>query len=511
MSKYILAHDIGTTGNKAAVFNNNGKMVSSVYIPYPTYYIKATWVEQDPEDWWKAVCESTKIILDKTKIKPCDVAVVSFSGQMMSNFPIDKNGNTLRKKVIIWADARAQNQATSIKNKIGFKKYYEATAAGQVIETYAIAKILWQKENEPEIYKEAYKFLFTKDYIICRLTGNFVTDFTDASNSGLFNINNKQWAKERLEIIGLDLEKLPDIYESTKVVGKVKKDVAHEIGLLSGTPVVVGAGDMIASATGSGLIEEGDAYIYMGSASWLGVATNRPLFDLDTRIISLCHAIPGSYAPHHTMFSAAICYQWARDIFYQAEKEIVENINIDIYNFMDKQAEKIKPGSEGIIFLPYMRGGGAPYHDPNARGLFIGLNLAHKKSHFIRSILEGVAFNLNMFLENITSKGITINEIRFIGGGAKSLLWGQIIADITGKTIAITELSQEANSLGAAILGGVGIGLIKDLREAKNIVVIKKRINPIKNNHLIYRKYFDIFKNCYSKNKDIFRELSQSS
>ncbi|MBA7500545.1 Xylulose kinase [subsurface metagenome] len=510
MKKYILAHDIGTTGNKAAIFNEKGKMLASSYIPYPTYYIKSTWVEQDPDDWWKAVCNSTKEVLKIAKKYPSDIAVISFSGQMMSNFPFDRDGNCLRKKVIIWADARANEQSKKILEKVGFDRYYNTTASGQVIESYAIAKILWQKENEPEIYNKVYKFLFAKDYIICKLTGNFVTDFSDASNAGLFDINKREWAKDILETIGLDLGKLPDdICDSTKIVGKIKKDVSEEIGLLSGTPVVVGAGDMIAAATGAGLIEEGDAYIYMGSSSWLGVSTKKPLFDLDTRILTICHAIPGLYAPHHTMFSAGICNQWARDIFYQAEKAIAEKANVDIYQVMDKAAEKVKPGSEGIVFLPYMRGGGAPYHDPNARGAFIGLNLAHERGHLVRSILEGVAFNINMFLENITSKGIGINEIRFVGGGAKSKLWSKILADITGKTIVVTELSQEANSLGAAILGGIGVDLIKDLKEAKNIVAIKEKVHPTKENQEIYKKYFKIFKDSYKKNKDIFNELVQ--
>jgi len=508
MGNYILAHDVGTTGNKAALFDKKGVMVASAYYPYPTHYVKPTWVEQSPEDWWRAVCDSTKEVLEKAKIFPQEIATVSFSGQMMGALPVDKSGNHLRKRAIIWADSRAHKQAKEILKKIGFERFYKITAAGQVLETYSIAKILWQKENEQEIFKKTYKFLQAKDYIICRLTGNFVTDFTDASNSGLLDVKNRQWSDELLEVIGVGIEKLPKIYESVDIAGKIMPESAREIGLLSGTPVTVGAGDMICATTGAGVLEKETCYIYIGSAGWVGVYTEKPLFDLKTRLLTLCHAVSGIYASHHTMYSGGICYQWVKDVICQKEKDAAVQAEIDVYELLNYKASLVPPGSGGLIFLPYMRGGGAPYHNPDARGAFIGLNLAHKRENIVKAVLEGVALNLRILLENIMAKGIQIKEIRFIGGGARGNLWRQIIADVIGKEVLATTLSQEANSLGAAIIGGVGIGIFNNFKEAKKLVTIKEVSKPDLQAHKMYNEVYPIFKESYFNLADVFSKIA---
>jgi len=508
MKNYVLSHDLGTTGNKAVIFDDKGEMIASAYHPYLTYYSQATWVEQDPEDWWKAICESTKETLEKAKISPQEIAGVSFSGQTMGSIPVDKSGVLLMKRVLIWADARARKQAKEIIDKIGFERFYEITAAGQILETYSIAKILWQKENNPEIFKKTYKFLQAKDYIICRLTGNFVTDFTDASNSGLLDIRDRRWSTELLKIIGVNVEKLPEIYESTAIAGKITSESAREIGLLSGTPVITGAGDVVSAAVGAGALDKGVCYIYIGSAAWVGVYSEKPLFDSKTRLLTLCHMVPGAYTPHHTMYGGGISYKWVGDVICQNEKAAAFQAEIEPYSLLDYKASFVPPGSRKLIFLPYMRGGGAPYHDPDARGVFIGLNLAHKREDLVRAVLEGVAFNLRILLENMVAKGIQIKEVRFIGGGAKGQLWQQIIANILGKEVITNILAQEATSFGAALAGAIGVGIFKDFKEAKRAIVIKGKCKP---DLMVYEKYnqiYPIFKESYYKLADIFSQIA---
>jgi len=511
MEKYIISYDLGTTGSKTVLFNEKGGIISSVYHSYPTYTAKPTWAEQDPEHWWKAICEGTKQILEKVKISPKKVAGISFSGQMMGSIPVDKDGICLRRKVLIWADARAREQAKKMVDRIGFEKFYKITGGGELLETYSIAKILWQKENEPEIFKRTYKFLQAKDYLSFKLTGNFVTDFSDASNSGLFDINHRKWSEELLEIIGLDKSRLPEIYKSTEIAGKISDKASMEIGLLSGTPVIVGGGDMACAATGAGLFDEGASYIYLGSAAWATMYTESPLFDLEKRPFILCHTVPNAYLYNHSTYSGGICYQWIRDAICTEEKRAANGVGIDVYKILDLKAAAILPGSEGLIFLPYMRGGGAPYHNPDARGVLIGLSLNHSKDHFIRAVLEGVALNLRIFLDDFLIKGAKIKEIPVIGGGAKGRLWKQIIADVTKKSTFSTSMAQESTSFGAAITGMIGLGILKDFKEAKTIFNSKDIETdicfPNSNASRVYDEVFPIFKDAYMKLINIFAQL----
>jgi len=511
-SKYILIHDLGTTGNKACLFNEKGELKGMVYYPYRTYYPHPGYAEQNPLDWWEALCSSTKEIIKLTNVSPHNIACISFSGTMIGCIPVDKKGNLLRKFVPIYSDARAHKQAHYIARKMGGdEKIYNITGTGQVPDCYSISKFLWFKENEPEIFRRTYKFLNTKDYIIGRLTGKFVsTDYTDASNMGLLDINERKWSREILQAAGIPKNMLPEVQKSTTIVGEISEEVAEEVGLPPGTPVVIGGGDVCCSATGAGVVRKGIGFIYLGSGNWFGTYADEPKLDSKTRTVNLCHLIPSKYLLLYIMVNGGICYQWIRDNIFDYERNIARKINIDPYELMNLKAKKVKPTSNNLIFLPYMRGVWAGSYNPYARGAFIGLSLVHSKDDIARAVLEGVGFSLRVLMEMSENQGIKVDEIRIIGGGAKSSLWCQIIADICGKPIARPLLTQEAGCLGAAISAGVGIGIFKDFMVAEDLVKITDIVYPRAENHKRYNNIYPIFKEAYQALIPVFKQLTSA-
>ncbi|RLE12495.1 xylulokinase [Candidatus Aerophobetes bacterium] len=509
MKKYILVHDIGTTGNKTGIFNEEGKLLASSYHPYQTYYPQPLYVEQSPHEWWKAVCLSTKKVLAKAGVSPSDIACISLSGQMMGAVPVDRDGNLLRDRVWIWADARAKKQAQMILKKLGgMERFYQITALGHIPECNAVFKMVWMKEKEPDLYRKTYKFLQAKDYIVSKLTGVFGTDFSDASNTGLFDIKKRDYSDEILYAAGISREKLPDIHDSIDIAGNITRQAAQETGLKSGIPVAVGGGDVPCAAAGAGVLKEKTCYIYIGSAAWMGIFSPEPLFDFKSMLCSFAHVVPGAYTPHYTAYSGGICYQWFKNICCGIESEAAKKSGVDVYDILNLKAQSIPPGSDGLLFLPYMRSGGAPYHNPNDRGAFIGLSLPHKKEHLIRAIMEGVALNQRIILELFQRQGVKIQQVRVIGGGSKGKIWPQIIADVLNLEVSLISLTQEANSLGAAIIGGVAIGMFKDFSVADKMIEVASRQKSRPQAHQKYEKIYPIFKQAYKSLVPVFDQLA---
>jgi len=505
MAKYLLIHDLGTTGNKACLFDENAELVAMTYHPYKSYYPKPGYQEQCPEDWWEAVCISTKKIISTKNISPENIACISFSGHMMGCVPLDRSGNLLRKLVPIYADSRAGKQANYIMDKIGgYERWYMLTGTGQLPDSYSISKHLWMKENEREIYKNVYKFLNTKDYIIYKLTGQFATDYSDASDMGLLDINTREWSKEILNIAGISKDKLPEIHESTDVIGQITESAAKEIGIRSGTPVVMGGGDVSCAATGAGMNKNGLYYMSIGSANWVGTYIDTPMLDNGTKPSCFSHLIPGKYVLHQFMIGGGICYQWIGDNILEFEQETASKININPYKYMDILAEGIKPGADNLLFLPYMRGDWSGRYNPNARGAFIGLSLRHTKAHMVRAVLEGVGFSLRILLEMLEKQSIIADEIRVIGGGSRSQVWRQIIADICNTPITRPSLTQETGSLGVAITAGIGIGIFKDYSILDEIVKIIDTRDPQEKNRKLYDDMYTVYKESYQALTPVF-------
>lgn len=503
VKKYILAHDLGTSGNKVSLYDNDGSLISSTFCAYNTYYPHNGWVEQYPEDWWAAFKNATRELLNKSKISKNDIACITFSGQMMSALPVDKKCNPLSNS-IIWADTRGVAQADRLGKNIDGKEIYKITGH-RCSPNYSAAKIMWFLDNKKEVYKNAYKFLHVKDFIIGRLTNAFVTDYSDASGMNLLDINNLDWSGKLVEAAGIDNRKLPELLASSDIAGEVTVKAARETGLMAGTPVIAGGGDGPCAALGAGVINEGSAYNYIGSSSWIGVSSMKPVMDSEMRTFNWVHLDKNRYCPTGTMQAAGGSYSWLKDRLYPSDSDMVKE-GTNLFKLMDKKAEEVPAGSEGLIYLPYLLGERSPHWNPDARGAFIGLTYKHSRKHIIRAVLEGITFNLKIIL-NAFEKQLSINSIKVIGGGAKGVLWQQILADIYEMPVLVPQFLDEATSLGAAIAGGVGIGLFKNFEIANELIEIKNTVMPVAENSKIYKKLFPVFKESYKALIPVFDKI----
>lgn len=504
MGKYILAHDLGTSGNKATLYDFEGKLQSSVVYAYDTFYPGPGCVEQDPEDWWKAVCISTRQLIEKSGISKNDIACITFSAQMMGCLLVDREGNPLRNS-IIWADTRAIKQEKFMHSVLDMRETYKITGH-RISASYSAAKMLWIKDNSPEIYKRAYKVLHAKDYIIFKLTGSMVTDYSDASGMNLFDINTKEWSEGILNALGIERGILPDAHPSTDIAGVVSPKAASEIELVSGIPVVIGGGDGSCAAVGAGVVEEGKAYNVVGSSSWIALATDKPIYDDKMRTFNWVHLDPKLYSPCGTMQSAGYSYNWLKNTLCDMEVMDAGQKGINPYSIIDNKALNSPPGANSLLFLPYLLGERSPRWNPDAKGAFVGLTMTSTKEDILRSVLEGVGYNLKVILE-ILNNYSAVNEVTVIGGGAKGRVWLQILADIWQKPVIIPEYMEEATSMGAAVCGGIGIGAFSDFRIINKLNKVKNTILPRAEYSGIYSSLFEIFNETYMALEPIFAKL----
>ena len=504
--KYILAHDLGTTGNKATLFDSQGKVCASSFYGYDSEYPHPNWVEQNPLDWWKAVCVSTRQLLDVVKIRPKEVVCVVFSGQMMGCVAVDKDAVPLRN-AIIWADTRALDEAQTLIDRVGMENAYRITGH-RASPSYSGAKIMWIRNHQPEIFAKTYKFVHAKDFIVARLTGCFVTDLSDASGMNLYDLKTKKWSPTMLKAAELDPAILPELHASTDVVGEVSSQAAADVGLAAGTPVVVGAGDGCCAAVGAGVVREGSAYNYIGSSSWIGITTQEPIFDPSLRTFTWAHLVPDLYHPTGTMQAAGGSYQWLRDTFCPQETEAAERLKVSPYELMNLEAEQSKPGANGLLFFPYLLGERSPRWNPDARGAFLGLTMAHQRADIIRATLEGITFNLRVILEAFQQQGAQIQAMRVIGGGANGRIWRQIMADIYGLPIQRPVLLAEATSLGAALAGGIGVGIFKDFSLAEKLTPVIDVTMPRGDLRPLYDELYRIFNRSYDAFVPLYKDLA---
>ncbi|MGE5532067.1 MAG: xylulokinase, partial [Bacteroidota bacterium] len=386
--RFIIAHDLGTTGNKASLYDESGAVRASSFFGYGTDYPRPGWVEQDPESWWQAVRTSTRELLAASKVSPRDIACVTFSGQMMGCVPVDRNARPLRN-ALIWADQRAVAEAQTIIDGVGREQAYRITGH-RASSSYSGAKILWVRNHQPEIFARVHKFLHAKDFAVARLTGQFVTDYSDASGMNLYDLECRDWSAPILDAIRLDPELLPELHASTDVVGEVTRQAAEATGLAPGTPVVIGGGDGCCAATGAGVVREGSAYNYVGSSSWIAMATRSPIFDPTMRTFTWAHLVPGMFSPCGTMQAAGGSYQWLRDNLGLPEKAAAAALDLNAYELLNLQAQSSPPGARGLLFLPYLLGERSPRWNPDARGAFLGLTMRHTRADMLRAGLEGI-------------------------------------------------------------------------------------------------------------------------
>lgn len=504
MPKYLIAHDIGTSGNKATLFTIEGQLVKSTVSSYHTDYFNSNRVEQNPIDWWNAVCSSTKELLYGLNKK--DVLAISFSGQMMGCVCVDKDGNPLRK-AIIWADMRASAEEAYIASKIPQDRFYKAVGH-RISCSYSIEKLMWVKNNEPDIYQKTYKMLLAKDYIIFKLTGRFLTDYSDASGTNAFDLNTFKWSDEIIGAAGIDADKFPDVVASTYIAGEIMASISDECGLSPGTKVVVGGGDGMCASVGAGSISEGKTYNCLGSSSWICTTSKKPIFDEEYRTFNWAHIVPGLIGPCGTMQAAGASFNWLKNEICRWETEQGKATGKSPYEYIDEQIKVSQPGSNGLLFLPYLMGERSPRWNANARGAFVGLKMEHKRADMLRSVIEGIGMNLNIILK-ILQNYIKIDEITVIGGLAKGAIQRQIFADIYDMKILRLNYLEEATSIGAAVTAGVGIGVLSGFEEVNKFVYVDTVDEPIAKNVARYKNMQPIFDKTYVDLVDVFEDLAK--
>ena len=506
MKNYVIAHDLGTTGNKATLYDPEGNLVGSTLYGYGTEYAHTGWAEQDPEDWWRAVSTTTRLLLKSTGTRGDDIACITFSGQMMGVVPLDRQARPLRK-AIIWADQRSVEQERWLGERIPPEDVYRITGH-RLSASYSLCKMLWLRDHQPDVFKQTYKFVHAKDSMVARLTGVFVTDPSDGSSMNLYDLEADEWSQRIVEAARIDPAQLPDLRPSTAVVGEVQRDVAEEVGVAAGTPVVIGGGDGACATAGAGCVREGIAYNYVGSSSWIALASRHPIYDPDQKTFTFGHVVPGMFMPTGTMQAAGASYQWMRDQLGSTEVQAAAALGISPYELMNLQAEKSPVGANGLLFLPYLMGERSPRWNTRARGAFIGLTIRHTRADMIRAVLEGVTLNLRVILDAFRAQGTDISAIRLIGGGARGRFWNQMMANVYGLPVHRLAVLEEATSMGAALAGGVGVGLYRDFSMIERMNPVVDVIDPQPRIQASYDRLYPVFEAAYHALVPVYDQIA---
>jgi len=484
---YFLGLDIGTTGSRVIVIDEDGKTIASAtseHAPFASPEIG--WAEQDPNDWWRACVNAIKEVLHSGKCTPDEIGAISFSGQMHGSVFLDETDKVIRP-ALLWCDQRTEKQCVEITEKIGATRLIELVS-NPAVTGFTLPKILWLREVEPENWNRVRSILLPKDYIRLLLTGDKASDVADSSGTLLFDVRKRHWSQEMLDAFQLDPALLPRVFESQEITGTVSKTGSEATGLLEGTRVIAGAGDNAAGAIGMGIVSPGTVSATIGTSGVVFVVTETPTLDLKGRTHSLCHAIPNTWHMTGVTLAAGLSLRWFRDNFGDGQS----------YEELVADASKIPSGSEGAVWLPYLMGERTPYLDPNARAAFVGLTASHTKSHLTRAVMEGVAFSLRDAFEIFRELGAPIEAIRLGGGGARSQLWRQIQADVYGQAVETIE-SDEGAAFGAAILAGVGVGAWPSVEEAcRKTIHIADRIEPNLKSSAILDRNYQAYRTLYS-------------
>jgi xylulokinase len=468
---------------------------------------KPGWAEQDPEDWWQATLVAIRTALEQSGVKGSDIAAVGFSGQMHGVVLLDKALAVLRPS-LIWCDQRSQAQCDWITQKVGVEQLIQYVS-NPALTGFSAPKILWVRDNEPQLYERAAHFLLPKDFVRFRLTGEFATDVSDASGTLLFDVTHRRWSPEMLSALGIDSQILPKAFESPEITGEITREVAVLTGLSAGTPVVAGAGDQAASAVGNGIVLPGLTSATLGTSGVIFTYTAAPKLDPRGRIHTFCHAVPGKWHVMGVTQGAGLSLRWFRDNFGSAESWFARQADVDPYELIIREAERVRPGSDGLLWLPYLMGERTPHLDSQARGMWFGLTAAHTRAHLIRSILEGVAFSLRDSLEIFQELGIPVEQIRASGGGSRSFLWRQIQADVYGKEL-VTLRTSEGSALGAALLAGVGAKIYASVEEsAQEAIQVKESMAPKLDNVAVYDKHYQVYRRLYPAVQELSHTLAR--
>lgn len=503
---YLLGIDLGTSGLKTVLFDENGTRIVSKTKEYPLYQPENGWAEQKPEDWWDACIQTVQSVLATSQINPASISGIGISGQMHGLVMLDENNNVLCD-AILWCDGRTSVECQEITDTIGKNRLIEISA-NPALTGFTAGKILWVRKHKPELYARCKHILLPKDYLRLKLTGIFATEVSDASGTNLLDVPARQWSTEILQALDIDPALLPLVHESFEVTGSVTAEAASLTGLSQGTPIVGGAGDNAAAAIGTGVVEARQAFTTIGTSGVIFAHSDTVAIDPKGRVHTFCSAVPNKWSVMSCSLAAGGSLQWFRNQFCEAEMQVAKALGKDVYELLTKEAEKIEIGANRLLFLPYLMGERSPLLDENARGVFFGLSGIHTRAHLLRAVMEGVVFSLRDSLDVFCEMGLSFSEMKATGGGGKSHLWREMMADIYNCPVA-TIHNDEGPALGVAILAGVGTGVYEDIPSAcKKIIQTTGVREPIQTHSKQYEPYFKLYQQLYLSNKENFTQLS---
>ncbi len=464
----ILAHDLGTTGNKAVLVDERGNLVDTAFASYHTAHPAPLAAEQNPADWWRAVVQCTRRLLKADESRAGRIVAVGFSGHMNGVVLVDANGKPLRP-ALIHADIRSQSQCQHLRTRLSEQSYYAVTG-NRLAPFYSLPKLMMLVEQEPEVVSRTRWMIQAKDYCVGRMTGRWgITDPSDASLTGLYDVSRLVWSREVAECAGIPLHLLPHVVSSTSIVGRVSAEAASATGLPQGLPVVIGAGDGACATVGAGAVEVGDSYTYIGGTAWTSCLRDRFTPDPQMRLTTLLSAQPGRWVQFGTVQSAGSAWDWFVRLFGRGISP----------TRLQEEASHVTVGSDGLTFLPYLSGERAPIWNPEAKGVFFGLQAHHTRAHLARAVLEGVACALESILQVMREQGAVADAVRVVGGGTRSDLWMQILADLYTCPVQVPAYAESSTAIGAAVIAGVGVGLYSGFEVARRIALTERQFEPV--------------------------------
>jgi xylulokinase len=527
---YVIAYDFGTTGVKTCLFSigESLKMVASEYGVYGLYILENGGAEQDTEEWWGAMCTTTRRLFEKTDVRPEQIGGISFCSQMQGLVLVDDRGKALRRPMS-YMDQRAVSEmkaylshglAISGANMRKLIKSLIITHAAPTSVKDPIWKYKWVQNNEPEVFSRIHKWLDVKEYLICRCTEQFVMTKDSAFATFLYDTRSVKWgwSKTLCELYGVDPKHLPKVIDSSEQAGVLTDNAAHELGLKPGIPVYGGGGDATLIGVGAGCINVGDTHIYCGTSGWVGTVIDRQVVDIFAKIAGIIGVEANKYIYFAEMETAGKCFEWVKDHLvldeigiYLKKTQITESkekLYESLYDYMSETISKIGPGAGGVFFTPWLHGNRCPFEDPNAAGMFFNIKLETGKTELIRAVLEGICYHLRWMLEAQEKKVKTSSTIRFVGGGALSTVTCQILSDITGRVIETVEASKDVGAVGAAMLAAVGSGKLLGMSAIKDFIPVKNRYEPDMEKKRIYDKNYQVYKRLYQTNKKSFAMMN---
>ena len=503
--KYILAHDTGTGGDKAVLTDLRGQVIHSRYQDYGLSYPQPEWVEQNPDELWRAVAQTTRQVISDTGIDPAEILGVGISAQMFNLLPVDERCRPLTP-LMSWLDMRSISQADRVLSGETPAFLFQHTGNIPTAKDI-IPKVLWFKEEQPELWRRTYKLLDCKEYILYQLTGKIAIDWHGASVYFLFDPIQKTWSAPACQRLGIPLEMLPDAYPCTSVIGEVTERAAAQTGLLPGTPVVICAGDVAVAQTGSGANADGKAHLCIGTATWVGLSVSQFRNDPHKPFWALNHIDPRKWIIAGEMETGGGALMWLRDTFFEHETRQARAEGRSSYALLGELAASVEPGSEKLLFTPWLSGERAPVLDHYARGGWLGVSISHNKAHFTRAVMEGVAYHLRWIIEALQANQLPVGAMNAIGGGSTSPVWTQIISDVTGRELHVVKNALEAGATGAALAVAVGLGVYPDVESIDELVEISHTVRPDERNQSRYDQLYHAYRQTYQALAPLYRRL----